>query len=170
MHRYITNVCDPHQLTPAAAARLYARRWDIELAFDLIKTHLGLHLLWSSKEVVVLQQVWAVLIIAQVLAALRLEIAGRAGVDPFEVSLPLLVEYLPRLAYAGIDPIAVFVDQGRHLGFIRPSARTQIHAPHLPRDQITPAPPGLVRERRPRYAQRKCGPRSGARSSASPLA
>ncbi|MGH2585479.1 MAG: hypothetical protein ACRDJE_11245 [Dehalococcoidia bacterium] len=147
-------MCDPQHLTAADAARLYARRWDIELAFDLVKTHLGLHLLWSSKLVV--------------LQALRLEIAGRAGVDPFDVSLPLLVEYLPRLAYDGIDPVAFFVAQGRQLGFIRPSTRTQIQAPYLPRDQITPAPPDLVRERIPRDARRNCGPRATNQTSYAP--
>ncbi len=59
----------------AEIARLYARRWDIELAFLTLKEHLGLHLLWTSKLVSILQQVWACLIIAQVLQALRLEIA-----------------------------------------------------------------------------------------------
>ncbi len=78
-YQYVTNVLDPLQLTPLAIVRLYGRRWDIEMAFNLVKTHLGLHLLWSSKLVVILQQVWAVLIIAQILQALHLEIAGRAG-------------------------------------------------------------------------------------------
>ena len=158
-YRYITNVLDPTVLPMAEIARLYARRWDIELAFNLIKTHLGLHLLWGAKPVVVLQQVWAVLIIAQVLQALRLEIAGKAGVDPFEVSLPLLVEYLPYFAYRGLDPVAVVVEQGRALGFIRPSTRTVIEAPTIPPEDLTPPPPDLALTRTPRYAQRQCGPR-----------
>lgn len=92
LRSYVTNVLHPPTFPLADIARLYARRWDIELAFKRIKTHLGLHLLWGAKPVVVLQQVWAVFIIAQVLQALRLEIAGRAGVAPFDVSLPLLIE------------------------------------------------------------------------------
>lgn len=140
LRRYVTNVLDPATLPMAEIARLYARRWDIELAFDLIKTHLGLHLLWGSKPVVVLQQVWAVLTIAQALQALRLEIAGRAGVDPFEVSLPLLVEYLPFFAARGLDPVAVFVEQGRALRLIRPSTRTAIAAPDIPPEDLTPRP------------------------------
>ena len=51
-----------------------------------------------------MQQVWAVLIIAQLLQALRLTIAAGAGVDPFEVSMPLLVQYLPQYAARGINP------------------------------------------------------------------
>jgi IS4 transposase len=37
LHRYLTNVLDPQQLSLADLARLYARRWDIELAFRLLK-------------------------------------------------------------------------------------------------------------------------------------
>jgi hypothetical protein len=161
---YLTNVLDPTVLPLCEIARLYARRWDLELAFKLIKRHLGLHLLWSAKDVVVLQQVWAVLIIAQILQALRLEIAGRAGVDPFEVSLPLLVEYAPRFAYEGRDPVAVFLEHGRALGFIRPSRRTVIRAPTVPPEQVIPAPPGLVVLRPPRYAHKNCGPRPAKNS------
>lgn len=155
-YRYITNVLDPAHLSLYDIARLYARRWDIELAFKLIKRHLGLHLLWSAKIVVILQQIWAVLILSQILQALRLEIAGRAGVDPFEVSMHLLVEYAPRLAAQGQDPVAVLVERGREAGFIRPSTRTQIHAPLIPPEKIVPLPPDLVLVRKPRYAQRRC--------------
>jgi hypothetical protein len=160
LHRYVTNVLDPAVLPPAELARLYARRWDIELAFNLVKRHLGLHLLWSAKPGVVLHQVWAVLTIAQVVQALRLEIAGTAGVDVFEVSLPLLVEYLPLLLADGVDPVAFFVEEGRRLGFIRPSTRTIVGAPELPPEAIAPRPAALVLVRQPRYARRKCGPRA----------
>lgn len=155
-YRYLTNVDDPALLSLPDAARLYARRWDIEMAVNTLKTHLGLHLLWGAKPVVIQQQVWAVLTIAQIFAAFRMEIAGRANVDLFEVSLPLLIEYFPHYAYAGTDPIALFVEHGRDLGFIRPSSRTQIEAPDPPRQDYHPPPPALVRMRTPRYAERKC--------------
>ena len=165
VYHYVTNVTDPHSLSLRAIAELYARRWDFELAVLLVKEHLKLHLLWSAKPVVIQQQIWAVLIIAQVLQALRLEIAHRAGVDPFEVSLPLLVEYLPRFAAAGRDPIAVFVEQGRALRFIRPSSRTQIRAPTIPADALALLPPNIVLVRTPRYAQRNCGKRPSKKPS-----
>jgi IS5 family transposase len=160
LHRYLTNVLDPRVLPPAEAARLYARRWDVELAFKLVKRHLKLHLLWSAKPGVVLHQVWAVLTIAQVVQALRVEIAGEAGVDPFEVSVPLLVEYLPLLLEQGEDPVAFFVAEGRRLAFIRPSSRTTVQAPALPPHEVVPRPPGLVLLRDPRYAGKDCGPRA----------
>jgi hypothetical protein len=158
--QYISNVTDPAVLSLLDIARLYARRWDIELAFKLIKRELGLQLLWSAKTTIVLQQVWAVLIIAQIFQALRLEIAARAGVDFFDVSLPLLIRYLPQFARDGRDPIAVILATGGGAGLFRPARRVQIKAPHLSLDHLALAPPELVLVRTPRYAQKGCGPRS----------
>jgi hypothetical protein len=155
LHRYLTNVCDPQQLPLNDVVQLYARRWDIELAFQLIKQHLGLSLWWSTKDRVIHQQLYAILIIAQIVQALRLEIAGRAGVAVFDVSLPLLVRYLPVFAARGEDPVARFVTDGRLVGFIRPSRRIVITAPDPPLAyamSITDQP--VLRA--PRYAQRRC--------------
>lgn len=157
-HAYLTNVRDPHVLPLAEIARLYARRWDSELAVKLVKRELGLHLLWSAKPAVVRQQIWAVLLIAQLLQALRVEIAIRAAVDPFDVSLPLLVRHLPEYAARDADPLAAYVADGRRLGFIRPSTRTQTRAPTIPGDHLLPMPTDLPTTREPRYAGRKCGP------------
>ncbi len=159
LYTYLTNVLDPESLPMLEIARLYARRWDFELAIKLVKRHLKLHLLWSAKDLVVLQQVWAALIISQILQALRLEIAGRADVDTFDVSMALLVQYAPQYAYTGRNPVDVFVNQGRELRFIRPSTRTVIQGPVIDPSEIAPLPPDLVLVRKPRYAQRNCGSR-----------
>ena len=148
---YLTNVLDPTVLSIQEMARLYARRWDIELAFLLLKEYLGLHLWWSSKVSVILVQVWACLILAQLLQAVRLEIACRAQVDPFEVSMPLLVTQWPRLLAGGQDPIAVCVQRGRQLGFIRPSSRTRVQGPVVAAEQIQPRPADLVLTRPAKY-------------------
>ena len=153
-YRYLTDVLDPTVLSVAQIAALYARRWDIELAFNLVKRHLKLYLLWSAKTVVIQQQVWAVLIISQILQALRLEIAGRAGVDPYEVSMALLVQYLPELGRGGQDPITAFVARGRQARFIRPSTRTVTRAPTIPPGEICPLPPDMALRRTPRYDQK----------------
>lgn len=160
LHRYVTNVTDPALLPIPEVARLYARRWDIELAVKLVKRELGLHLLWSSKPVVIEHQVWAVLILAQIFQALRVELAHRAGVDPFEISLPLMIAYLPQYAARGLDPIVAFLADAHALGFIRPSTRTVIRAPTIAPEQLIPPPLDLLRVRTPRYANRKSGPRS----------
>lgn len=156
---YITNVRDPAVLSMAEIAQLYARRWDIEMAIQLVKEHLGLRLWWSTKDSVIHQQLYAVLLIAQIVQALRVEIAARAEVDLFEVSLPLLVRYLPRFAARGEDPVRVFVERGRAAGFIRPSRRVQLMVPDPPLAVAWSVAAVPIR-REPRYAGRKCGPRA----------
>ncbi len=53
LRTYITNVLDPKELSLFEIAQLYARRWNIESTFRLLKQHLNLHLLWSAKVTVV---------------------------------------------------------------------------------------------------------------------
>lgn len=154
LHRYLTNVLEPARLPILEIARLYARRWDIELAFKTLKVHLKLHLLWSAKPVIILQQVWATLIIAQILQALQMELAGRAGVDPFDVSLALMVQYLPQFALDGKDSLSEFLRYGREVGFIRASSRTKVRAPQPSLELYAPRPPTLILERKARYAHK----------------
>ena len=125
------------------------------MAFQLIKQHLGRSLWWSTKDSVIHQQLYAILIIAQIVQGLRLEIAARAGVDVFDVSLPLLVRYLPLFAAQGEDPVALFVERGRLAGFIRPSRRIVIHAPDPPLAYAISISERPIR-RTPRYAERRC--------------
>lgn len=159
LRQYFTNVCDPRVLPLAEIARLYARRWDIELAFLTLKRELGLHLIWSSKSVVVLAQVWACLIIAQILQALRMEVARLADVDAFDVSLSLLLEALPQLG--GLDDVVCrCVRQGRQLGIIRPSTRLRIEAPTIAPEQLIPLPKDTLLCRQPQYSQKKPARRS----------
>lgn len=155
--RYLTNECDPQRVSVAQVVALYARRWDIELAFKLVKNDLGLHLLWSTRWAVVLAQIWGVLLIAQIALHLRDEVARRAGVDRFDVSLRLLVQHLPELMASGLpDPIGLIVARRAYGGFIRPSRRITYA---IPADlAYTPAPDTLPTTRPPRYAGRKCGP------------
>lgn len=152
---YLTNVLDPTVLSLHDIAALYARRWDIEMAIQLVKQHLGLRLWWSSNLAVVQHQIWATLIIAQILMALRVDIARRASVDIFDVSLPLLAQYFPRFAARGEDPVQVFVRDGRFAGFIRPSRRIAISTPPIETSRLVPVPPDLVLVRTPRYAHRR---------------
>ena len=163
LHRYLTNVLSPRRLPLGEIARLYARRWDIELAVKTAKTDLGLHLLWSAKPAVILHQIWAVLTIAQLLQALRLLVAAAAHVDPFDVSLPLLIRYLPMYAARGGDAIAAYAADGARLGFIRPSRRIRLAVPTVAHLRPPPTPLPLVRT--PRYARRKCGRRTAVHAA-----
>lgn len=159
---YFTNVRDPRVLSMDAITRVYARRWDIELGVKLVKRELGLHLLWSAKSAVIHHQIWAVLIIAQILQALRVEIAGRAKVDLFDVSMTLLVRHLPEYAATDEDPLAAYIADGPFLHFIRPSRRINVRAPTIPITAMTMPPADLVLTQTPRYARRNRGPEEPA--------
>ena len=159
LRRYLTNVRDPALLPAAEVARLYARRWDIELAFKLLKREVGICLWWSTKDVVIQQQLLGALILSQIILALRVEVAARAQVDVFDVSLPLLVRYLPQFAAQGEDPLDAFVRGGLAAGFIRPARRVQIAVPEPPLAHAVARVPIPIR-RSPRYAERRCEPRS----------
>ena len=153
IRQYITNVRNPLLLPLREIARLYVRRWDIELGFLTLKQYLGLHLLWSSKQQVILIQVWACLIIAQILQAIRMEVAFRAQVDAFEVSLPLLIDYLPQFSAHGRDGISECVRQGRSLGLIRASTRTVVEAPDIAATALLPLPAETILWCPPRYPE-----------------
>jgi DDE family transposase len=151
LRMYLTNVLNPLELPMGDIARLYARRWDIELAFLTLKELFGLHHWWSSQRALILQQIAVVLILAQVVQALRLHLAEQAGCDPFDVSLPLLVEHLPHLLRARQHAVEWVLTYGQTQHFLRPSSRYQVVAPSVPADQITPLPPGLLLTRKARY-------------------
>jgi hypothetical protein len=151
-YRYLTNVTNPLLLPLHEVPALYARRWDVELAYKLLKRELNLHLLWSAKRAVIHQQIWATLIIAQILLGLWVEVAGRAEVDVFDVSLALLVRHAPLLAKAGRDPVAVLVAEGRRTGIIRPARRRRYEMPAIPPNRLTPLPPDLALTRPARHA------------------
>jgi hypothetical protein len=152
VHRYLTNVRDPHQLPMPEVVALYARRWDIELGFKLLKTHLGLDTIWSTKWPVVQAQVWAMLTISQVATHLRLLMADAAQVALFDVSLPLLLQVTPELVAQGENPLTVLAQTKHTGGVIRPSRRTRMICP-TPL-AIMPIPDDLVLEREPRYARK----------------
>ncbi len=155
---YLTNVLDPLQLPMGDIARLYARRWDIELAFLTLKDLFGLHHWWSSQRPLILQQIAVVLLVAQLVQALRLHLAEQAGCDPFDVSLPLLVQHLPHLLRARQHPVTWVLTYGHTQHLLRPSSRYQVVAPSLPPEQIVPLPPDLILTRKARYVTYKPRP------------
>lgn len=151
---YLTNVVEPQRLSLADISLLYARRWDIERMFNLVKTHLHLHWLWSSHIAVVMHQVYAVFTVAQIILGLRAEIAQRAQADVDEVSLELMIRWLPRFAQTGQDPVQQIAERGRWAKIIRPVNRTKRDLPTLTLNDYLPAPGGLILTRTPRYADK----------------
>jgi Transposase DDE domain len=156
---YVTNVLDPTLLPAAHVVQLYRRRWDIETAFKLLKSQLNLFLIWSGHLNVVMHQVFASLIIAQVVLAFRNEIAQVAKAQLREVSLPLIIRWAPELARDGQDPVLTLARYGRNAGIIRPFRGKAYDLPRVkPEDYAVPIerPP----PRKPRYAGKQGKPGS----------
>jgi hypothetical protein len=143
LRTYLTNQTDPRLLPLPDVARLYARRWDIELAFLTLKEHLDLHHWWSAHPVLRKQQALVVLIVSQLLHATRLLIAAEQGCDPFEVSLPLLVKYVPDQLIKRQHLVVWACRHGHDLGLFRPSSRRQIIVPDPPFHEYVFPPPDL---------------------------
>jgi len=154
---YVTNVLDPHLLSVHDIARLYARRWDIELAFLTLKEYLDLHHWWSGHPVLIEQQLWLVLILAQVYQAWRVRLAAQEHVDIFDVSLPLLIHYVPLLIRQE-EAIGPWMHtQGKDLGLLRPNQRLQVCVPaialedyHWPSGPVPLSRKALYRSAKPR--------------------
>ena len=162
LFRYITNVLDPLELPLLEIAQLYARRWDIELIFKVLKRDLGIHIWWAAKQELVEIQLWIALILAQIVCALRFDIAEQANVDLFDVSLPLLMKVLGRIKDSSQPLLQKIVENGRFWGIIRPNRRNKITAPalHLNGYRLLPEKALLLQE--PRYAGRNPHPRKEA--------
>jgi len=159
-YQYLTNVLDPAVLPLAEIAQLYARRWDIELAFKTLKRETGVDLWWGASQELVLIQLWLALILAQVLQSLQLIVAHAAGVEPFDVSMRLLVEQLGTSRMQGGPLLDLLVEQGPDLGLIRPSSRRRIQVPALKPECIRSHFEGAPPPRHARYAGRNGhGPR-----------
>ncbi len=129
--RYLTNVLDPALLPAAHLIELYRRRWDIEMAFKFLKSQLNLFLLSSGHLIVVQLQVFASLIIAQVIFGIRNEIAVQAHAEFREATLVQLVRWVPEIARRGQDPVAVIVERGRLTGIIRPFRGQEYDLPEI---------------------------------------
>ncbi len=158
-YRYLTNVLSPSQLSMRDIAQLYARRWDIEMDFKLLKGELGLHLWWGARPELVLIQLWLALIVAQLLHALQRHVALQADVEPFDVSMHLLVELLETVPTGPTSIIDRLVQDGRTLGLIRPASRLTVVVPEIEPHMLCPPVDLTNRRRHARYAQRNPHPR-----------
>jgi len=87
-YRLFTTILDPAEATAAELAAAYQRRWEIELAFDELKTHQrGPRMVLRSKSPdLVLQEVWGHLCCHYAIRSLMAEAAVHAGHDPDRTS------------------------------------------------------------------------------------
>src|SRR5260370_10152389 len=87
---YLTDVLDPTHLSMQDIAQLYARRWDSELAFKLLKCEVGLQIWWAARPELVVIQLGIALLLARILHDLQFQCARQVAVDPYALS-PLIV-------------------------------------------------------------------------------
>jgi hypothetical protein len=88
--RYLTNVTDPARLPAADIAALYAERWRIEDAFNLVKRVLGLAYFWGGASNTVQMQIWATWLLYSVLLDLTAAVAD-AVAQPLAALSPEMV-------------------------------------------------------------------------------
>ena len=89
-----------------------------------------------------------------------MQMARQAGVDAFEVSLPLVLSVLPDLVREQQEPLAWMRQFGSDLGLIRPSSRRELLVPEVPQEQLLLPAADLPRERPARYQSYGDGPQS----------
>ncbi len=87
-YRLFTTVLDPGQATAADLAAAYVQRWEIESAFDELKTHQrGPRTVLRSKSPdLVLQEIWGHLCCHYAIRSLMTAVARHGGHDPDRVS------------------------------------------------------------------------------------
>ena len=86
--RLVTTLLDHRKAPAAELAAAYAQRWEIESAFDELKTHQrGPRMVLRSKSPkLITQEIWGHLCCHYAIRALMLDAAGHAGHDPDRVS------------------------------------------------------------------------------------
>jgi hypothetical protein len=123
--------------------------WRSACAYD----YLGMHHWWSSKPELIKVQIWVVLILSQVILALRERIARSAGCDRFDISVPLLIAQLSDLSASSLPLLDTLLREGEQRGILRPHVclSFSLQVPRLSLEEYQPAPPDLQRQRTPHY-------------------
>ncbi|MHB8752170.1 MAG: IS4 family transposase [Aggregatilineales bacterium] len=123
-YRYLTNVTDPRRLPPEVLLALYAQRWHIEDAFNVVKRLLGLAYFWTGALNGLLVQVWATWVLFAVLVDLTDDVAQTLHLPVQAISMEMVFRGLYHFTQAyqradALDPVAYFVQHARLLGIVK---------------------------------------------------
>ena len=104
-YRLLTTIVDPDEASAVDLAAAYAQRWEIESAFDELKTHQrGARTVLRSKSPgLVLQEIWGHLCCHFAIRTLMWEAADHAKVDPDRVSFVAALRIARRSISAARD-------------------------------------------------------------------
>lgn len=106
-YRLITTITDPTDAPAAELAAAYAQRWEIETAFDELKTHQRgpRKVLRSGSPELVLQEIWGHLCCHYAIRTLMFDAATQTGRDPDRVSFVAALRISRRsIAQQGASP------------------------------------------------------------------
>ena len=105
VYQLITTILDPGEATATELAVAYSQRWEIESAFDELKTHQrGARTVLRSKSPdLVLQEIWGHLCCHYAIRTLMFEAAHRVTVDPDRVSFVAALRIARRSISAARD-------------------------------------------------------------------
>jgi hypothetical protein len=84
----LTSMVDPEHYPPTEVAALYHERWEIELGYDEVKTHMleRQEALRSNKAEGVKQEIWGILVAYNLVRKEMLDVAKAAGLPPNRIS------------------------------------------------------------------------------------
>lgn len=89
-YSYITSVSEPETLPPDVVAHLYAHRWQIETAFNLVKRLLRLSYLWTGSINGIKLQIWATWVFYAVLLDLCDAVADELRLPTERISVEMV--------------------------------------------------------------------------------
>ena len=115
--RLLTTILDPAEASATELATAYVQRWEIELAFDELKTHQRgpRTVLRSKSPALVLQEIWGHLCCHYAIRTLMWEAADHGGVDPDRVSFVAVLRIARVAPSRGADSPPRATDHGwRH--------------------------------------------------------
>ena len=129
-YRYLTNVIDPGRLPPEVVLALYAQRWHIEDAFNVVKRLLGLAYFWSGGLNAILVQIWATWVLFAALVDLTDSVAQAMDLPFQAISMEMVFRGLYHFTQAyhrgeATDPVAYFVQHARLLGIVKRKRKTR---------------------------------------------
>jgi hypothetical protein len=129
-YRYLTNVTDAARLPPEVLLALYAQRWHIEDAFNVVKRLLGLAYFWSGAPNGVLVQLWTTWILFAALVDLTDSVAQAMGLPFQAISIEMVFRGLYHFTQAyhrgkATDPVAYFVQNAKVLGIVKRKRKTR---------------------------------------------